>query len=867
MGARVLAILLTVGLVSILVLGTMVGVFGVAAVATVGALSTDLPDPSSLTSLTFSQPTTVYDRSGKTLLATFRQEERRVVSFDDIPKLVLDATTSAEDRTFWTNEGYDAAAILQAISENIGGQSDRGASTITQQLVRARLLPKEYTAPGADRYLRKAKELIQSARLTETFPGEAGKQEIITAYLNEIFYGHDAYGIAAAASVYFGVADLAKLTPAQAALLAGLPKSPTTLDPYRYATADKDGKLVVPRDAPPVVRRDYILRSLSTSRWTHLTPARLNAALAEPVVLAGDRPTRYLAPHFTWQVRRQLEQILGGADAVDRGGYRVITTLDWRGQTLAEKWLEAGTIAPNLSRKNAKRLLDRDKIPQGDRDWVAALRGKDIHNGALVALDYTSGDVLAYVGSGGYYRDSMANAEFSPKFDAAGDGARQPGSAFKPILYATAFDDKVLSPGSLLLDITTEFNRRANWAPRDADQLDRGPVLVRKALQFSLNVPAIRALQRVGNEAVADTADKLGIRFPGGRDAFLQAGLAGAIGTVEVRPIDLTSAYGTIANGGQRVPPRMILEIIGPDGKVVWQPPDPKPVKAISPAAAFLVSDILAGNSDPRENPIWAAKLEMRNTRDGRRRPLAAKTGTANDARDLGTYGFLAPPADDSHPGLAVGLWMGNSDHSSPRTAKPMTSIEAAAPLWHAFVRDYTRNWPVTDFTPPEGVVQRTIDAWSGGRPGPWTRDTTREWFITGTQPGGRHEIDQSGLLYTRACGRWMVDPLQAELGPSAWDGDVADWMSRARRGVAIAGPLGSRTAYFFGENSWGGKILGPCEKPKPKDKPSDHDGKDKPPKDEPPKDKPPKDKPPDPPPNDGGGGGGGGGGDEPPAP
>ena len=176
-----------------------------------------------------------------------------------------------------------------------------------------------------------------------------------------------------------------------------------------------------------------------------------------------------------------------------------------------------------------------------------------------MAIDHRTGDVLAYVGSAGYDRERPGRArEFEPKYDAAGDGARQPGSAFKPILYAAAFDSHALSPGSLLLDITTEFDRRQDWAPRDADQLDRGPVLVRRALQYSLNVPAIRALERVGNETVADTAEAMGVRFAGGREAFLQAGLAGALGTVETTPLDLTTAYATIANGGVRVAPRMI---------------------------------------------------------------------------------------------------------------------------------------------------------------------------------------------------------------------------------------------------------------------------------------------------------------------
>src|SRR4051794_5458709 len=596
----------------------LAGIAVVGSVAAVSALSQDLPDPSNLAGLTFSQPTVVYDRTGKIQLGVFQREQRQVVTFDQVPHLIVDATTTAEDRTFWTNSGFDPAAILAAVAGNASSGTERGASTITQQLVRARLLPADVIAPTANQYVRKAKELIQASRVTEAYPGEAGKQSIMTAYLNEIFYGHDAYGIAAAARIYFGVTDLSKLTIAQAALLAGLPKAPSNFDPYRYAEQDADGKLVVPSSAPPVVRRDYILQNLSTSRWTRLTQSELNAALAEPVVLVGDQPLSFKAPHFTWQVRRQLQQVLGPDASIDTGGYTVITTLDWDAQTLAEKWLSAGAIAPNLPVRQSAALLKQLRIPPSDQRWINALRGKDLHNGALVALDYRSGDVLAYAGSAGYYREDLASKKFEPKYDAAGDGARQPGSAFKPILYSTAFDTKRLTPGSVLLDITTDFSK--NWTPRDADQLDRGPVLVRKALQYSLNVVAIRALQRVGNQAVADHAAKFGIRFTGGSKAFLQAGLAGAIGTVEVRPLDLTSAFGALGDGGAHVPPRMILEVKDPTGKVVYQAPQPKPTQAVSPQAAFLTTDILQGNTLPKQNPIWAAALEIRNGPHGEHR-------------------------------------------------------------------------------------------------------------------------------------------------------------------------------------------------------------------------------------------------------
>jgi membrane peptidoglycan carboxypeptidase len=818
-------ILLVAVFAVVLAFGSAGGMAIVVGTGVIGALSDGLPDPTDLAGLSFSQPTIVYDRTGTVELARFEREKRRVVAFEDVPRLVLDTTTTAEDRTFWDNDGFDPAAIAAAAFQNASGEAsdERGASTITQQLVRARLLPDEVVQSG-DRYMRKVLEVIQATRLTDAFPGEAGKQAIITAYLNEIYYGHQAYGIAAAAEVYFGVRDLAELTPAQAALLAGLPKAPSIYDPYRYAVKDAEGRLVVPKNSPPVIRRDYVLTGMSAARWTRLSPAQLEAALDEPVVLAGTRPRTMLAPHFSWAVRAELEKILGGRDAVETGGFRVITTLDWEAQQLAERHMYAGAVIPHLPRREAEKEMDRLKLSRADRRWVNALRGKDLHNGAIVAVDYRTGDVLAYVGSAGYNREDLASRRFQPHHDAAG-AFRQPGSAFKPIVYAAAFEERVLTPGSMLLDISTDFG--GGWAPKNADRLDRGPVRVRQALQLSLNLPAIRALERVGNEAAGTMAEALGVEFMGGHKAFLQSGLAGAIGTVETRTIDLTSAFGSLGNKGVHVPTRMVLSIDRPDGREAYVAPEPQGERALSVESAYLVTDILAGNTDMNENRFWASTLALRNGPGGKRRPAAVKTGTADNNMDFGAYGYLAPPKDKAAPGLAVGVWMGNSDHSAPRTSAPPTSLAAAGEVWHSFVRDYSRKWPVADFQRPDDVVQATIDRWSGGRPGPWTRGTFRELFIKGTEPGARRAIDEPGLLYSQGCGGWMVDPVGAELGPDRWLDDVEAWVRRARRGTGVRGEYGSTTAYWFGERSWGGPLIGPCKEKDEEDKGRD---KDKPP-------------------------------------
>ncbi|HEV8516803.1 MAG TPA: transglycosylase domain-containing protein [Candidatus Limnocylindrales bacterium] len=844
-----------VGVVALfLVSGT---VLSSAALHALDELQADLPDPAILEDLDFAEPTIVYDRTGTVELGRFQREERRVVSFEDVPKLVIDATTAAEDRTFWQNEGFDPAAIGSAILEGAAGEGERGASTITQQLVRARLLPGKYLEPGADRYLRKAKELLQAARLTEKFPGEPGKVRIVTAYLNQIYYGHQAYGVAAAASVYFGISDLSKLSVSQAALLAGLPKSPSTLDPYRYAVEETevvDGetvtRLVVPRDAPPVLRRDYVLSGLRQGeRWTKLSASELRAALEEPIVLAGERPLIFRAPHFTWQVKRQLDGIVADREPVETGGYRVITTLDYEAQKLAERYVYAAAVLPNLSGDEMQAAIRRFGIER-DRDWLTRLRGRDVHNAAMAAVDYRTGDVVAYAGSAGYYRRTDSR-KLDPKYDVAGVGFRQPGSAWKPIVYATAFETQRLTPGSLLLDVTTQFGRDSRtgraWAPRDADLRERGPVRVRKALQYSLNIPAIRAIDRVGNEAVARQAEALGITFRGGELQFLRSGLAGAIGTVEVRLLDLVSAYGTLGNGGMRVPPRMILEVRDTHGNLVYQAGQPAATRAIGAQSAYLVTDILKGNTNPAENLIWGPLFKLDNGPNGERRPAAVKTGTTNDTRDLSAYGYIAPPADQQHPALAVGVWMGNSDYTQPLGDEPTFASDGPARVWHAFLRDFTQGWPVADFPRPDGLVQARIDAWSGGPPGPWTRDVVNELFIAGTQPGGGRAVDPGGLLYTFNCGTWQVHPLKAE-PREQWRDAVSDWAARARRGAGVVGHYGSATAYFFGLSSWGGPIYGPCPpppKPKKKDKPSPSpDGE--------------------PSPSGGGGGGHGGGGGRP---
>ena len=492
----------------------------------IGTLDRDLPDVKAFRDLGFAQPTLVYDRSGKTLLASFWEERREVIDYEKIPQLILDVTTAVEDDTFWENPGFDLEATVNAMAQEFGGGGDRGgASTITQQLVRARLLPTEVVARDNTQeglYTRKAMEILQAFKLTQAFPGEQGKKDIITAYLNEIYYGQKAYGIAAAADVYFHK-KLDQLTVAEAAMLAGIPQRPYEWDPYNYAHTEKvrgkgkKGKatrrLVVSPEPgrwetrhgkpttfnanknvrwrvckhpeadscappPPVVRRAFTLRRLNEGkgRWTSLSDEQLEAALKEPIVLAPPRSVTYKAPHFVIASIAELKAILGDRDPITTGGYKVYTTLDMRAQKIGERVVQGGAVLPNLPLVEFYKKLNELKL-RGNAGWISRLRGSNLHNGALVAEDYRTGDILAYVGSAGYYRKKTP--QFAPQVDHIGGSWRQPGSAWKPILYATGIDTERLTAGTYLLDQQETFS--PGWTPKNADGTYRGLVRVREA--------------------------------------------------------------------------------------------------------------------------------------------------------------------------------------------------------------------------------------------------------------------------------------------------------------------------------------------------------------------------------------------------
>ncbi len=819
---------------SFLVLG---GAAFIGVVSAYAYYSRDLPDPAkAFADLGFDQPSIVYDRTGTVELARFGEHKRELVTFDQIPAELLDATTAIEDKDFWSNPGFDLGGFLSATIDTLQGKP-RGGSTITQQLVRARLLPEEAFAGST--YERKIREIIQSIRLTQAFPGQTGKEQIITAYLNQNFYGNQSYGVAAAAKSYFNK-SLQDLTLAELAILAAIPQSPTQFDLVKnaevtcavdVATGDPcpaaSTTLVVPAESDIVIRRNKVLDLMETrsvlSGAKH-TIQEYEAAKAEPVVLSQQGSTPWKAAHFVWQVRHDLGVILCGqenadtCEKVDTGGYKVVTTLDWTMQQVVEKWLTAAARAPNFS--DPHRTLRALGIPTDDWSWIDALKGRNVHNAAGGIVDYRTGEVLAYGGSAGYYLGAEGKL-FEPQFDVLSDGFRQPGSSIKPVNYITGIDDHTMTAATMFMDVVTDFGGAKPFTPSQLDKLERGPVRLRSALQFSLNVPSVKAGLINGLDHLFQRMKDFGLVF---RDGTVPV-TSMSIGTLDVHPIDMISAYGAIADGGTLMPRQMIKSVTDSSGDAIY-PSETKPtgVRVASEQAAYIITDILQQNTIKSINPYWGKWVILEN---GKRRPAAYKTGTTSDNKDVLAFGYLAPPEDPAAPALVAGVWLGNSDATS---ATGSASLDANSALWSRILTEASKGMPVANFVRPKGIVDAEVDAFSGLLPGPYTTKTIKEVFIDGTVPTRVDDLhveldidSATGKLWQDGCTGPMVkkgflDFSSVEPRFPAWQEFTQGWAARAAKGPGqVGGPEKTRTSYFFNSffqpfgKTWGG-VFAPTE-------------------------------------------------------
>jgi membrane peptidoglycan carboxypeptidase len=747
--------LVILGAFGALAAALFIGMLGVYA-----AYTTGLPSAGDIEDFELNEGSRVLSADGVEL-ANFAAEQRQVVPLKQIPQVLIDAQVAAEDQTFWTNPCIDLRGILRAAVQNIqAGDRVSGASTICQQLVRLRLFDGDLMSDPDRIVERKIKEWILALRVGDRYSGQAGKEKILEMYMNQIYYGNNAYGIRAAARAYFGK-DITsdkpddKITVGEAAMLVSLVRAPSLLDPTKEAAERKDDNgrtiLVVPNSAGAKRTQGFVLDNMVESGY--ISQAEADAAARERIALAPQRARPYRAPHFVYAVRRAAQELLGSEDLLDRGGLVIETTLQYRDyQRTAEKW--AG-VAYDLDRMSDERLIA--KYGEQALGWIRQLQGRNINNDGLVTLNYRTGAVIAYVGSSNYY--GRATPAHQPAYDVVGQAYRQSGSAFKPITYAAAFESGQVTPATMLMDVKGEIVD--GYSVPNADGGERGPVRVRDALKYSWNIPVAKVQQLIGTDKVVDMAQRLGLQWDPQQEAQGVAVPSLTLGTIGVHQLDLAAAYGALANGGVLAETYLIEKITDRSGNVIYDHAQdaPEPQRILSAEAAYLVTDILADNTDPAQNSIWGERFQL--STDEGRRPATLKTGTTNDFKDLQAFGFLAPDEDPtvSEGALVTGVWVGNSDFS--RIAD-VFAADGPTFIWHDYMAEITADadLPVRDFPRPDGIVEVEVDAISGMLPGPFTGSTVKEIFAKSNQPEDEDTVHQrlrieaeTGKIWREGCG------------------------------------------------------------------------------------------------------------------
>jgi len=740
-------------------------------VAVFASYTAGLPDPGGLEHFELSEGSSVVSADGVEL-ASFAAEQRRVIAFEDIPQVMVDAQVGAEDHTFWTNPCIDFKGIVRAALQNVSAsETVSGASTICQQLVRIRLFDADLVANPERRWERKIKEALLALRVGDRYPGLEGKQQLIEMYLNQVYYGNNAYGIWAAANRYFGK-DITspafddRLSIGEAALLAGLVRAPSALDPTQVAVPITDAAgnttLVVPADADAIRVQGFVLDGMVETGA--ITQAQRDQAAREPIVLTPPPNQQYKAPHFVYAVRRAAAELLGSEDLLDRGGLVITTTLDYEGYQLsAEKW--AG-IAYDLDRLTDDELIVKYGEPA--LRWIRQLQGRNINNDALVTLNYRTGAVLAYVGSANYYGE--ATPAHQPAYDVVGQAFRQSGSAFKPITYATGFERGVITPATMFMDV--EGVIAEGYSVPNASGAERGPIRVRDALKYSWNIPATKAQQLIGTQNVVDMAVRLGLEWDPQQPEVAVPSLT--LGTIGVHMLDLVGAYGGLANGGVLAEPFVIASITDRDGNVIYDHATDaqEPERVLSEDSAYLVTDILADNTNPATNASWGPRFQLQT--DAGRRPATLKTGTTNDFRDLQAFGYLAPDPDPAitEGAIVTGVWVGNSDFSE---IKGVFAADGPTFIWHDYMAEVTaaHAFPLWDFPKPSGIVEVEVDAVTGLLPGEFTQSTLVEVFAPAHVPSQRDGLfrkllieAQTGKIWQPGCGDQAIATPDPSAGP-----------------------------------------------------------------------------------------------------
>ena len=617
----------------------------------------DLPGAEEITQRRVVESTKIYDRTGEIMLYEIHGEEKRtVIAPEDIPDFVRYATISIEDNAFYSHPAFDWRGIVRSVMVDLlKGRAVQGGSTITQQLARTAFLSPEKTIT------RKLRELTLAWRLEQYY----SKDEILNLYLNQVPYGGNSYGVEAASQTYFN--KTAKdLTLGEAAILASLTKAPTYYSPWGSHTDELEE------------RRGFVLKRMR--ELGYIDEEQLVSATENPPKVAAQPTTGIKAPHFVFYVQDYLAKKYG-EELLEVGGLKITTTLDWELQKIAEEAVENGV------KRNSE------------------LYGGE--NGALIAEDPTTGQVLAMVGSRDYFAEPKPkgctpgkNCKFEGNFNVAAQGLRQPGSALKPFAYLTAFQ-KGFTPETIIWDVLTEFAagnsdcqpivdlrnvNRACYHPQNFDGTFKGPVSMKEALAQSINVPAVKTLYLAGLDNVLTNLNLFGITTLTDRNRF---GLSLVLGGGEVKLVELVGAYGVLANDGVKHNQVVTLKVQDNKGNVLEEYRDVSE-RVLEENYARLTNDILS-DVDLRA-PLYSLSLRLTQVPGHQ---VALKTGTTDDYRDAWTVGYT--------PDLVSGVWVGNNNRA-PLTSKG-SSILAAIPMWHEFMSKALASRTLNTFPRPESVT------------------------------------------------------------------------------------------------------------------------------------------------------------------
>ncbi|OGH02534.1 MAG: hypothetical protein A2798_02755 [Candidatus Levybacteria bacterium RIFCSPHIGHO2_01_FULL_37_17] len=643
----------------------------------------DLPAPGKLIEAQANQSSGIYDRNGELLYSVYQNQNRIYVKLKDIPKYLQQGTIAIEDKDFYTNRGFSVTGYIRGlIIDPILRQRITGGSTLTQQLVKNALLTSERTIP------RKIKELMLSIQVDRKYT----KNQILEMYLNSVPYGGTALGVQTASLIYFNK-DVKDLTLSESAFLAGLPQAPSIYSPY------SGNKYYIERTKTildQMVKQGYINQKQADDAYKEIQDKKFTQT-----------NIGIKAPHFVMYVKQQLVKQFGEA-AVETGGLRVTTTLDYKIEQEAEKIVN---------------------------EEIKKLKGFKVGNGAAVVTDPKLGEILAMVGSADYF-DTDNDGNFN-----AATGYRQPGSSLKPITYAVAFS-RGYTASTLLMDTKTNFkanDSEKDYIPVNYDGKYRGPVLVRFALANSLNVPAVKMVARVGVKNVMQKAYEMGIEnWQPTEENLKNVGYSLVLGGRDVRLVDEVEAYGVFANNGAKMPVVSILEVKDAKGNTIYKYKPPSSQRIFSEEISFLISHILLDNS--ARSPTFGTNSYL--VVSGHPN-VSVKTGTTDQKRDNWTVGYTRD--------FVVGTWVGNNDNSP--MGNIASGITGAAPIWNRIMAHVLKGKLDVAPSKPDNVVALQVDAYGGGLPVEG-RPTRSEYYIKGTEPTSASSIYKKVKLSKQQSGK-----------------------------------------------------------------------------------------------------------------